>query len=72
MCSREDTPKVYAKWERRVIELRTVFPDDVAVTRLGVTGSGVGIIFIRTECDAYTMSLLPICYYKSCFRPVCH
>jgi hypothetical protein len=58
MWSRKDTPEVDAKWESRVIELRTVFPDDVAVTRLiGVTGSGVGIIFMRTEREVYTIDL---------------
>jgi len=57
MWSRKDTPELDAKWERRVIELKTVFPVDVAVTKLGVIGSGVGIIFMRTGDEVYTIDL---------------
>lgn len=57
MWSRKDTHEVDAKWERRVIGLKEVFPVDVDVTKLNVNGSGVGIIFMRTARQVYTIDL---------------
>ena len=57
MWSRKDTHEVDATWERSVIELKTVFPVDVDVTKLILIGSGVDIIFMRTGNEVYTIDL---------------
>ncbi|CAD6221655.1 unnamed protein product [Miscanthus lutarioriparius] len=57
MWSRKDTHEVHATWERSVIELKTVFPVDIDVTKLILIGSGVDIIFMRTGNEVYTIDL---------------
>jgi len=57
MWSRKDTHEEDAKWERRVIGLKEVFPVDVDVTKLYLNGSGVGIVFMNTASKVYTIDL---------------
>jgi len=58
-----------AIWERRVIELNTVFPVNVIVKTLYLVGSadGIGIIFMRTGDEVYAVDL-KTCKAKKVFE----
>jgi len=58
-----------AIWERRVIELNTVFPVNVIVKTLYLVGSadGIGIIFMRTGDEVYAIDL-KTCKVKKVFE----
>ncbi|XP_066393143.1 uncharacterized protein [Miscanthus floridulus] len=69
--SRKDTHEVdnNAIWERRVIELNTVFPVNVIVKTLYLVGSadGIGIIFMRRGDEVYAIDL-KTCKVKKVFE----
>lgn len=57
--SRKDAQEVDTTWERRLVELKTVFPVHVVLTTLYVIGSadGVGIILMIVGNVVYTIDL---------------
>uniref|UniRef100_A0A0A8ZT64 Uncharacterized protein n=1 Tax=Arundo donax TaxID=35708 RepID=A0A0A8ZT64_ARUDO len=63
LWSREPGSDEDAGWvESRVIELETLFPDDVLSASLYVTGfaEGVDVVFVRTDRELFTIDLKSI------------